>query len=345
MNFRIYLTSTIVVAMLLIIYLNQVSKKPNKEKNGFNRLFSEKKALLPVASIDLKLKTMYIAGTGNNTIYLGIHMQPEKIIYTNDKLQFKDSLTLNFDRNIRIAWKILRVTVDSPSVFAHEALSPKIMKGEMPQLKMRNIPIQKIRGNEIRPMKNITFLLKTFDTSAKEFAIKRLMSPNVVTKSYYIPESDGDPLRAAGQLLFNKQWNEVVFTYTYKNGYLRLDSQLNQISSGKTIDTAYHFDVRTKELKSTQTIKVLAGTRVVNNYACTFDNKLYNRSSLNSDNFSFDDFKRYTVIDVYDYRASKYLYSIRLKKPLDLGFRDFCVIKDNMYVLYENQLVCFKIAK
>lgn len=301
--------------------------------------------LKQTGSYQLSSKTLYIAGITRRGIYMGNYLQPDQVHYINLKQKSRADFKLNIPDKEKIAWGTLKITIDSPCVYAYEALTPTILNGSLPKNEFSRSgltvpPFDK--GNPISPQ---SFVVRSFDHKSDQKVLTRLSLIGPATKSFKLAKKQEGRFSTDGILICNPHLNQVIYVYYYHNAFVGLDTILNQKFSGHTIDTITDPQIKVAALKSDHTIRLLNKPLVVNKYAATDGARLYINSALRADNEQASNFTKFTVIDVYDIKHNKYLFSFYLDKHKNAKLYEFSVFNGQLIAVYENYLLTYNVPK
>jgi hypothetical protein len=147
-----------------------------------------------------------------------------------------------------------------------------------------------------------------------------------------------------GYLSYNTFLNRMIYTYYYRNEFVCLDSRMNILYTGKTIDTNTVAKIQLGEYRSgDKKIRAMAKPGLVVNkrgYADEF--WFYNHAALAADNEQPDVFKKYEVLDVYQLDNGRYSHSIYLPKHKGEKLTDFAVRGNLIVALYGKYLISYE---
>lgn len=345
MKTRIYLLAVLMISLMFIVILNFYSNSPNQQKNGFTRIFYIKPLLKHTGSYQLSSKTLYIAGMTKTGIYMGNYLRPDQVHFINLKQKSRSDFKLNIPDQEKIAWGTLKITIDSPYVYAYEALTPTILNGSLGknEFSRSGLTVPSFdKGNPISPQ---SFIVRSFDHKSDQKVLRKLSLIVAATKPFKLAKKQEGRFSTDGILICNPHLNQVIYVYYYHNTFVGLDTILNQKFSGRTIDTITNPQIKVAALKSDHTIRLLNKPLVVNKYAATDGARLYINSALQADNEQASNFTKFTIIDAYDLKDSKYLFSFYLDKHKNAKLYEFSVFNGQLIAIYENYLSTYDLPK
>jgi hypothetical protein len=148
-----------------------------------------------------------------------------------------------------------------------------------------------------------------------------------------------------GRLDYDKSVNRIVYTYYYRNQFIVMDSSLNLLYRGKTIDTTSRVKIQVATISSSKTRTLSAPPMIVNGQSFTANGFLFVNSRLLASNERNDAHDGAWVIDVYSlkdgaYVLSFYLYAFENKKP-----REFAVVGDKLIALTDHYVLVYNLRQ
>src|SRR5690606_29648613 len=87
-----------------------------------------------------------------------------------------------------------------------------------------------------------------------------------------------------GDLLYNPNTNSLVYVYRYRNQFMHLDTTLNTLFKGYTIDTISKVKIKVSEAKTANGIKFILSSPplIVNKKSYASGNYLFIHSNIKS---------------------------------------------------------------
>ncbi|HMF70784.1 MAG TPA: hypothetical protein VK616_04895, partial [Flavitalea sp.] len=311
-------------------------------RNGFTRTFHPDKILKKQKHIGLKYNSFYVAGNTRHGIYLGNSEGPRHLLWASTTLD-TTHLVYSLENPDRLKFGSVRVKVDSPYFYMLDGTGGSIFKGILKEL----IAFPFVATNN--------YFLEAIPSGRSTFAIKSLMKADnemslgqITTKPLHFkfhPEIlkkqiDGIFCKE-GMMEFNNQISRLIYTYHYRNQFIVMDSNLQVIYKGQTIDTTSVAKVKILE-SSTHGFRAPASPPVmVNKTFSVNENYLFINSGLVADNEDRKLFDNNSVIDVYELTRGKYLYSFYIPNHLNKRLSHFRVLRDVVVVLFARDLISF----
>lgn len=327
--------------LTVIIMLHSLSDNIIHEHNTFIRRFSFSPP--KVHETDLRYNSYYIAGSTDKGIFLGNYTVP---------------LTLTeFDLNLKEARRH-RVSVDT--IFPYSALHLHVVGKEF-YLTDGNIPVI-YKGKTAQNWKakkawtgNFTFtqsiftdsthaVVRGFDSEGQSIlATVDLSLPDVRLKKGLLERQIDGVFDVEGILLYDKTTSEIVYAYYYRNQLIVTDKNLELKQRNKTIDTVHKAQIKVAKLKKSGD-RLLSAPPLTVNYTAAADNGyIFVHSGLMGRYESKVMWKEASIIDVYETRSNRYIFSFYVHHINGKKLRSF-IIKDNhLYGLVGDYLVDYKL--
>jgi hypothetical protein len=353
MNRKIILliVCSFVISIGVVTILFAMSGVMKEQPNSFLREFPPHPAL-EGDTCNIKYDSYYIAGLTEHNIYLGNYTSPLHMLVVNMALTDTQAVKLNvklkakgFIKGDQKVWSV-RVMVDSPYYYLADGAVPVMYKGNVSDWHAEKYLYDSIYFRNIVPIKPGAFAVKSLSGSNQENILGKITAwPPHRTFTNKVLEKQLDGVFCTdGMMHYNKESNQLVYLYYYRNQFMVMDTSLNLLYRANTIDTTSRARIKTGsfQLNDSQISKTLASPPFfVNKKSAVSGNWLFVNSNLLAKNEHPKAFDHGAVIDVYDlskngaYAFSFYIYHfIRGKKRMS----EFSVIGNKMVVRYEDWL-------
>jgi hypothetical protein len=331
-------------ATLCILILGFFLYLFNTQNNGFKRNWKDPE--LKLNKTMLFLNNIYFAVRPERAIWLKKRQQPLQLFLTDQTLNALKSVHLNTPPGFNTARHnyyfnrldtVLTAANEQSEITSVENGETLLFK--FPTLKFDD-PLLTSPGSVIvrvfKREKDKHFLELT------KLDLKKI----AITKSYRIPGLKDDLFSADGQLQYDELQKRLYYMYYHKGVYDCLDTNLNVIYKGKTIDTVRNASLKiisqkayTRDGKPEPKITLDQPGNLVNKYFSVYHKKIYLLSGLRADNQSITEFLNNSTIDVYATKNGTYLYSFMLPKFKDLLLRQFHIYDGQLFAIYDKYLV------
>ncbi|MVT10326.1 hypothetical protein [Chitinophaga tropicalis] len=298
-------------------------------------------------SLDLQYPAYYIAGYADQHIYLGNYSASQHLLTVNLNLKDTQQLTLTMPAGERYAWKLARVMVDSPAVYMTEGSTPALYRGKLDDLNMNRFLPQSCFFNMLQSISFTSFISRSIHIDS--LGNKQNILVKITTDSPYVKlgkdiitkQVDG-VFCTDGTLDYDRQTGQLVYLYHYRNEFVTLDTNLQVINTGHTLDTNTIAKIQVADM-STGTSKFSAPPTYVNSRARIADNRIYVLSSLLADNEDGKTGQQHEIIDVFSLDKGEYLHTLYI--PLKGGARitDFIIKGDELFALQDRTLNVYSI--
>jgi hypothetical protein len=331
------LVSIAVVGMLYI----RSDKKVNHRYASFDRKF-------PTAhvhaqdSFKLKYDGYYFAGNASGFIFLGHKRAPNQLLAVNKSLSTLSELTLQVDQD-SLAYRAIRVTVDSPYYFLADGTQPFIYRGMLPGGKA-TAWITDTRFTKAIPLSGISAALVSI-RNYENTLVKKVKGETEPKLYPDILEEQGEGIFSTdGMFLYDKETARLVYVYFYRNQYISFDTAFHSVTRGNTLDTVSVAKIKTARISSQKSRTMKAPPLMVNKLSAVYGNLLYINSNLLAKNESVEEFEKASVIDVYDMNTQTYRHSFYLPAYKGKKASEFYVTDNYLYALYGTHLLRYHVG-
>ena len=335
------------ISSVLFIYtLYLTSKISYFYKNGFNRIFPPH-FIKNWKVIDIYKNSYYVAGIDSKSVYLSTPTNPTALLLLDYIQNTKKEIQFRISDTNKIAWRVLKAQVNSPNFYLTEGLTPTILQGELNSLNIKRTPLKDTHFIELIPLSTSSFILKTYDSVLEQNILsKNTLHPTDIKKPPNVLEKQIDGLFCVnGDLHYDDSLSHLVYVYSYRNQFILLDTNLNIIYKGRTIDTVSRAQIKVSELKSGKEKKFVLSSPplIVNKKSCISNNLLFIQSGLIANNENRNSFYRKSVIDIYNLRNGQYKFSFYLPEYKNKKVSDFIVHDGVLIALYDHYLLSLTI--
>jgi hypothetical protein len=328
----------------IVVILYQLSRNLNHYNNQFNRLFPPH-FISYYHQTDLKFNSFYLAGFTKTHIFLGNSTAPGFMLVSNYELSDTHHIILQIPSNIAMVFPAARLYIDSPDIFIMEGRTPSILHGIYPDFLLHEYPNNQIYFNAASIISNRSLLVRAFDKeTAQNMLMKSVTRPNAIIRSPGALIKMGDGIFSLDGTISRDQYNHhFTYVYFYRNEFISLDSNLNILLKGKTIDSISTPQIKISEITSEGITTLSAPPLTVNKTSCADSNYLFVDSKLRARNQDEESFEASSVIDIYSLRNGEYLYSFYVPDHNHVKMKNFQVYNHRLVALYEHTLMTFSL--
>ena len=326
-----YMKRIVVLLTLLVGFSSSVfvggffTSDKTKYNNDFVRIF-------PPHAADL-LETKYL---GKNVSFAGT---AGKTIYLRDK-SVSDVL-LSVDWNLKDTTRIQikeitgsEVFIDSPYFFVQSGHLAKLRRGDIKDWNIDTI-FDSIPGfTAVQSISENSVVLRTIDLKRR----KNLFVKSTEPRAYHDAlETQVDGILCTdGHLKYSKEYHRLVYAYSYRNQFLVLDTNLNVILKGKTIDTTSLARISVEEIDGKLTMS--SPPFIVNQGIAVSGKFLFVNSKLVARNEIQDDVDKHSMIDVYNILDGSYKFSFYIQNVEGARMRSFIVQDLSMFAIFPQRI-------
>jgi len=230
------------------------------------------------------------------------------------------------------------IDVDSPYFFVHNG-SSGLKRGDIRTRKIDTVFHDFPSFTAIQMISADKAIIQTMDISKRQNLLKKPFS----SRKHILRKQIDGPLCTDGLLKFSKDLNQLIYIYRYRNQFIYLDTALNVVKYGKTIDTTSVAKIAVSEVdgKITMSKPPLA----VNNDACVDGKYLFVQSNLMARNESQSRAKGKSVVDVYNLVDGSYRFSFYIENYDGSKMQEFKVKGSRLVVLFKQAVVTYDLPK
>lgn len=333
-----------ILGVISIIVLKISTDFANSHKNGFSRKFIPA-AIIPVKGIDLVYHHYYIAGLDSDSLYIGNFRATAQLLVTDYRFSDTQYREINIDDTGKIAWAAIKIHEDFPNLYIGEDITPALIRQDMQNYKSYRYHLDSNFFISFLPLSISSILFTTYNSAAQHSYLKKEIPTSKGINSKIIPlqkQVDGF-FSSDGIILYNKMHQRVIYVYKYRNLFHCLDTNLNILYNGHTIDTTQQVLIKVGEIKSENKLTMTTPRYFVNRLAATDGDYIYINSALMANNEQTSIFRQNSVIDVYSLKTGEYQYSFYLPHIKKQQLRDFKIRNGNLFAVYDTYLYHFKL--
>ncbi|SHF39385.1 DoxX family protein [Chryseobacterium sp. OV279] len=338
--------SVIITNIGIIIYLFFSSEQIMKKENNFTRRFMMHPTL-EQKSLQLSDSHYYFAGYDNENIYLGNRKFPQTLLTVNKALSNQTSIRINLD-NMKHPFRNLKLAVKAPYYYIHDGTVPVIFRGRLGNPKSKTISFNDAYFNQLIVLDSLHFVLRTQSSETRQFVLADLnldadhkklqLHPDILQK-----QIDG-VFDIDGSFIADNFRSQLIYTYTYRNQFIVMDTDLNVQKKMNTIDTIRLAKIESKRLAD-GIHKMSAPPLKVNLRSAVHKNLLFNQSDLMGKHESKRAWKEASIIDVYKTDKPEYVGSFYLFKKDKHSVSDFIVTDKYLYAIINDKIIQYQFTK
>lgn len=340
-TFILILSCTLICVLLIsILYLH--STKINSKGNSFVRQFPSH-IISNSKSLDIEHNSYYIAGVSDRFIYLGNSTAPSFFLISDYTLQDTLHYTIGLPYD-RIAIAYLNAVIDSPNIYLSEGVTPAILQADIfDSLFQNHYFFKDLHFSLSVPLSKTSFILRTYDSILhRNILAKKTLAPDSIKYATNILEKQIDGMFCTdGMLLYEKELQRLIYFYYYRNQFLCLDTNLNILYRGKTIDNIEQARIKVDTVSSHKMTTLSSPPLIVNEKGCISKNYLFINSNILAKHEDEKSFRNSSVIDVYSLTDGVYKFSFYLPNFKEKKMKCFQIRNGKVFALYDHYLLSF----
>lgn len=335
----IILSACVIGSLFLLILTIQISK-PLEAKNGFNRHFLGHK-LEPSKSIHLNLTQFYFAGNTKYNIYLGNYLNSGLLFSSDYSLQDTQYHIITCADKSPIAWRMLNVQIDSPWVYLMEGLTPALLATDFAFKKCFRMKVRRNNFSASMMLSPGIAVVRSFDKSLGQdiLSVERSECPNDIPLNHFILEKQMDGrFSVDGMFIHLSNSDRFIYLYYYRNSFYMLDSNIQQVYKGQTIDTNRYAKLKIGRIEREDKTTLLTPPPTVNQEACANERYLLVYSGLRADNETSSIFSPHAIIDIYSLLNGQYVGSIYLETVSHKKIASMAIFHQHLMIIQDDLL-------
>jgi hypothetical protein len=335
-----WLIACFLAGIFLVVSLFLITENERKKSNSFIRLLPSH-LILPGNIIDLKSSRWYFAGKIKDHIYMGNAHTPIRLKKLDLNLKNVAEINLGFPNGSKFYDGSFNL-IDGVSIYTLDGNQPQIYSGEISDYKLKPIKKPPYFTQGISTGKNSFVLRVVLNGQNRLLKYEAKSGPLEIPANVLEKQVDGI-FCTDGNLVTVPGLTNFVYVYYYRNQFVYLDSSLNILYKGKTIDTNTRAKIKVAAIKSQNQTTLSAPPVYVNKQSAANEKYLFIHSGLKGDNETAETLDRLSVIDVYAIKDGKYQFSFYLPNLKEIKLTDFRVYGQSLYALYDHYLYKYQL--
>lgn len=324
-----------------IVVLYAVSNKLNHAENGFIRLFPPH-VTTPKKIMDIQYNSWYISGATATKIYLSNYTTPDRLFETDFFLHDSMSHRLNILLGNKRLATSTRMIVDSPFIHIMDGNTPAFFKGRLDNLIMQYDSALAYFTLAI-PISASSHILRSVGGKLHQNMLLKQLQHTLLVKENILQKQIDGIFCTDGALNYDAASNRLVYVYSYRNQFICMDTNLTVLYRSKTIDTVNSAKLSVDTVRSEGRVTLSSPPLFVNQQISTANGCLFVHSNLRANNENEEAFNLRSVIDVYRLQDGQYLFSFYLPDYRKKKIRDFKVVGNRLFALYDHYLYAYQL--
>jgi hypothetical protein len=257
----LWVIATFLLSIGLVVGLWALSKDIREKPGSYLRQYPTH-VVEPVKLIRLPAKNYYFAGATAKNIFLANTERPLEL------LEIKTDFSASTDAHLKIdgfeGSKYIRISlaVDSPYFYVMDGGIPYIYRGSVNNWIGKPFMMDSVKFVDAIPLSPNSFAIRAISTKTKEYVLgKMTITPDSTTVDLnfnLLQRQSNGIFDVNGSFAFNKSMNRLTYVYYYRNQYFVMDTSLNLLGRGNTIDTFKIAQVRAAGVESEKSVRLAA---------------------------------------------------------------------------------------
>jgi hypothetical protein len=295
-------------------------------------------------TIDLKYNSYYFAGATHNNIYFGNHQVPRHMVKFNLATADTQHIILTIKGLDFTKVYYCQVSVDSPYFYFMTGSVPALFRGEIGKWTASRYMYDSTYFNKAIPISNSSIALRTISRKTNDFALGKQQqadTPHVFLNHDLLVKQVDGRFCVDGHLAFNKNAGRIAYTYYYRNQFMIMDTSLNLLFKGNTIDTISQAKINVATIDSEES-KALDGLPpLVNIRSFLSDDFLFVHSPRMARNEREKDFNGASVFDVYSVIDGRYVASFYIYDNERIKVNQIYIRNKKLYAIFHPKVVIY----
>ncbi|WBV56493.1 tellurium resistance protein TerC [Chryseobacterium daecheongense] len=338
------ISTSIVLSISLITGLFLSSEHVIKKENNFTRRFI-KHPVIEHSSVQLENDFYYFAGFDGHNIYLSNQKYPQQLITIDSSMRRTAGQSARIETDH--PYKNIRQIVSDKHFYIYDGSVPILFKGKLGSETTTRLSYKDAYFNDLKVIDSSRFAIRTQIRPSNHLVLGLLdiNGPEKLQLKATILQKQIDGLfDVDGSMAYDNLTKKLLYTYTYRNQVIVMNSSMHVQQFLKTIDTVKTAQIKTTKL-SDGTYKMTAPALKVNIRSAVYRNLLFVQSNLMGRHESRKAWKKSEVLDVYDIDSKSYLGSIYIFKKDAHKLNDIMITDRYLYTLHNSQLTQYKLTK
>jgi uncharacterized membrane protein YphA (DoxX/SURF4 family) len=332
------------IGVVVILFLS--SEEIMHHDNPFIRRYPQHPVAL-THTVDLKFNSYYFAGYDSGRIYLGNYTDPLHVVSMDTTLRHQQRVKITFDRT-ELPFRMVKILVRPPYFYLMDGSVPCVFRGTIRDWKIN----KELKGSPTftlsEPMESATIAFRN-NTGKNGAHVLGISNFGKLPKTRYAPkllEKQIDGIfDTDGILQYSTSLNKMVYVYFYRNQFIVADKKGTLNYRGNTIDTITHAQIKVAYLKGKNERKMAAPPLLVNAHASVCDNLLFVHSKVPGRYENEKVWQQSSIIDLYDIKKSKYIFSFAIYEIGNQKLRSFFVTPTHLFALMDTQIVVYRLKE
>lgn len=336
----------IATSSLLLILLFQSSDDIIQKQNPFIRRYTPNTAERTITK-DLNNYGFYFAGQQNGKIYLGNINSPLTIIEFDSLLKLKKQYTIKLSDD-NYPFRSVNIKIIGHYFYLYDGSVPIIYRGLLTDWKAQVLVTKKPYFTLLQPIDTNFFVFRgqQLGTNENILGTIKLKDSLKIKKQNQLLQKQIDGLfDTDGTLVYSEGLKKIIYTYFYRNEFIVADTNLTLVQRGNTIDTTSQAKLKVVTIKQSGDTKLAAPPQTVNIKSTIYNQFLFNQSGLLGRYESSENWKKASIIDIYNITENTYISSFYIYHENKMKMNDMMATDKAIYAIIGHRIVKYTYGK
>jgi hypothetical protein len=335
-----WILACFVLSTLIVVILFAASQHIRQKPGSFIRQFPPHPAIEGKV-LNLEYNSYYIAGGTSHHIYLANYAAPLHLIEADNTLADTQHVKLDVRGIADQKFWAAHIEVDSPYYYLTDGVVPIIYRGTIDHWQAEKYMHCNAYFQDIAPLSNESFFIRALSNPGRENTLGKISTafPHVRMRDGILQKQVDGIFCTDGMMHYSKTEKQLIYLYRYRNEYIIMDTSLNILRKGNTIDNTTKAQIAIAKIKSSASTTFASPPLMVNKHSSVSSNQLFVQSMLMAKNENPESLVSASVIDVYDLQTGKYRFSFYIHDYQGHEkLEEFTVIGDKLFAIFKTHL-------
>lgn len=316
--------------------------------NPFNRKFPQGVAI-KVAETELWNHNLYIAGYNQRGVYIADSKAPLYVFKFDTSLKHFDEYKISIDKE-DFPFRKIQTIIEPPHFWMVDGTVPVIYKGKTDSWQANveideNIPpFSKFVMADTNRIHFRTQYSKFRENVLGQVNFIKNDKENIIYNNSLLEKQTDGVFDTDGMLIRDKEYEQTIYLYYYRNQYIVIDKKLELMHKGATIDTFAHAHIKIIENQKTGERKLSSNPLLVNQLSTASSGHLIIKSNIKGQFEPKEMWDKASIMDIYNILDNQYINSFYVHNIDKYKVKGMILNKTDLYLIIGNHLVKYKIT-
>jgi len=330
-------------SIVLLLFIVSRFLRTEYGSNGFVRT-SHINALIPEGFLDTGHSSFLIIGGTSSSIFLARNGSRSNVLVVSKDLKDTSKIKLSIP-DIRRMSPVL--AIDSPDFYMMDGGVRCMAYGTLGcAVSTKSVSIFSQFTASV-PISPHSYVIRTYDTTLRQNILAKISIRSGEISRYVLEKQKDGIFCTDGKLKYDFDKKLLMYMYYYRNQFVCLDTNLNVVYKGNTIDTTTHANIDVSEIESkrysgVRTSMLSTPPRSINKNLCITDSLLLIQSSIAADNEDIERFENSSVLDVYSMLNRKYKFTLYIPDLNGRKIQSLYAKENRLYIVVDKSIFLYR---